>query len=93
MTRLPSLPRIDLTSFDLSKLPSVDLPRVELGDLDDKVVATAKQAAYLTIGLGVATIERLDRARRTATSVAGDAIDSLGAAVSSAVQRVGTRSA
>lgn len=94
MTRLPSFPTIDLTSFDLGQLrglelPKLDLPAVELGDIDDKVVATVKNAAYLTVGVGVAAFERLDRARRTATSVASEAIDSLGTAVSGAVERVG----
>lgn len=94
MSRLPSFPTIDLTSFDLGKLrslelPTFGLPAVEFGDIDEKVVATVKNAAYLTVGVGVAAVERLDRARRTATSVASDAIDSLGTAVSGAVERVG----
>jgi hypothetical protein len=98
MTRFPSFPKIDLTSFDLSKLPSIDLPKfdvpkVDFTELDDKVVATVKNAAYLTVGFGVAALERLDSARRSVNAVASDAVESLTAAVSTTVGRVAKRAA
>lgn len=93
MTRLPSFPTIDLTSFDLSKLRSIDLPTFDLAGLDDKVVDTVKNAAYLTVGLGVAALERLDGARRSANAAASDAVEALTSAVSSTVGRVAKRAA
>jgi hypothetical protein len=84
MTRLPSFPKIDLTSFDLNKLRSIELPKfdlpkfelpfdlpkfdlpfqlpsVDLPKVDDKVIETAKNAAYFTVGLAAAAVERISK--------------------------------
>jgi hypothetical protein len=74
MTRLPSLPTIDVRSLDLT-------------ELDDKVVAALKTAAYLTVGLGVTAFERLDATRRAAGTAATDALESLTGAVAGTVRR------
>lgn len=74
MTRLPSFPKIDLTSFDLNKLrsielpkfdlpkfdlPKFDLPTLDLANVNDKLVETAKNAAYFTVGLAAAAAQRV----------------------------------
>ncbi len=76
MPKLPNLPSsfpaVDLTKLDLSKiempkidLPKVELPRVELPRVDaDKVVAAARDAAYVTIGFGVLAFQQAQVRRR-----------------------------
>jgi hypothetical protein len=87
MTRLPSFPKIDLTSFDLNKLrsielpfdlpkfdlpkfdlpfdlpkfdlPKFDIPVIDIAKMDDRVVETAKNAAYFTVGLAAAAVQRI----------------------------------
>jgi hypothetical protein len=78
MTRLPSFPKFDLTSFDLNKLrsielpfdlpkfdlpkfdlPKFDLPVIDIAKMDDRVVETAKNAAYFTVGLAAAAVQRI----------------------------------
>jgi hypothetical protein len=56
---MPNLPKIDLTKFDLSKLPSPE----QVGDCVRNVV-------YLGVGLVVTTAERVvDTMKTTATKV------------------------
>jgi hypothetical protein len=79
MPKLPSLPRlpagfpaVDLTKLDLSKidLPKFDLPKIDLPNVDlpnvatDKVVAAARDAAYVTIGFGVLAFQQAQVRRR-----------------------------
>jgi hypothetical protein len=77
MPRLPSFPKVDLTSFDLNKLRSIELPKfdlpkfptfdfstfglpvIDIAKVDDKVVETAKNAAYFTVGLAAAAVQRI----------------------------------
>lgn len=74
MIRFPSFPQIDLTSFDLNKirsielpkfdlpkfdLPAFDLPTFDLAKVDDRIVDVAKNAAYLTVGLAAAAVQRI----------------------------------
>lgn len=64
MIRFPSFPQIDLTSFDLNKirsieLPKFDLPTFDLAKVDDRIVDVAKNAAYLSVGLAAAAVQRI----------------------------------
>jgi hypothetical protein len=62
MSRIPSFPKIDLTSFDLNALRSIELPKFELPTFElpkFQVPETAKNAAYLTIGLAAALVQRV----------------------------------
>ena len=69
------LPTIDvdrLTSFDLTKvdlskvdLSKVDLPKVDLPEIDtDRLFGLARDAAYISIGLGVLTVQQTQVRRR-----------------------------
>lgn len=67
--KLPDFPKFDLSKFDLSKfnlskfeLPN--LPEFDLPKLDDNVTAALRDAAYITVGLGVTAVERAAARRR-----------------------------
>ena len=56
---MPDFPKIDLTKFDVSKLPTPE----QVGDC-------ARNAVYLGVGLVVTTVERVvDTVKATATKV------------------------
>jgi hypothetical protein len=61
---MPSFPKIDLTRFELPKLPNVqeiDLPTPE------QIVDCARNAVYMGVGLVVTTAERVvDTVKTTA---------------------------
>ena len=69
MSRFPSFPTLDLTAFDLSKLPrielpklpKIDLPKLDLRKVDDRVIDVVKNAAYLTVGLAVTAAQRVTK--------------------------------
>ena len=54
MAPLPKFPSIDLSGLDATKL----------SELDDKVLAALRDAAYITIGFGVLTVQQVQVRRR-----------------------------
>jgi hypothetical protein len=62
------LPTFDLPKFDLPKfdLPTFDLPTVDLPDAD-RVVAIARDAAYIGIGAAVVAARAAEDRRRAVT--------------------------
>lgn len=59
--RFPSVPSIDLTKFDLSKMATnVRLPTINT----EPVIQFAKDAAYITIGVGVLAFQKTQVRRR-----------------------------
>jgi cob(I)alamin adenosyltransferase len=54
MPKMPTAPAIDLSGLDATKL----------ADLDEKVVAAARDAAYITIGFGVLAAQKAQVRRR-----------------------------
>lgn len=76
--KFPTIPSIDLTSFDVNKivpqqlrnvaLPKIDLPKFVAPQIDaDKVRNTAKEVAYTAIGLGVLGFQKTQVRRRELT--------------------------
>jgi len=69
--KLPDFPKFDLSKFELPKfdlpkfdLSKIDLPKFDLPKLDDNVTAALRDAAYITVGLGVTAVERAAARRR-----------------------------
>lgn len=54
MAKLPDFPSIDFSGLDAGKL----------ADLDDKLVAALRDAAYITIGFGVLAVQQAQVRRR-----------------------------
>jgi hypothetical protein len=79
------LPKVEFPKIDLTKLefpqvdvPQIDLPdfpRIDLGDLDEKVTGLAKDAVYITIGFGVLALQKTQVRRREVVSALGDRLD------------------
>ena len=76
--KFPTIPSIDLTSFDVNKvvpqqlrnisMPKIDLPKFVAPRIDaDKVRTTAKEVAYTAIGLGVLGFQKAQVRRREVT--------------------------
>lgn len=76
--KFPTIPSIDLTSFDVAKvvpqqlrnvtLPKIDLPKIVAPQIDsEKVRNTAKEVAYTAIGLGVLGFQKAQVRRRELT--------------------------
>ena len=59
MATLPNFPTINFSGFDLSGLDAS-----KLAGLDDKLVATVRDAAYVTIGFGVLAFQQAQVRRR-----------------------------
>lgn len=60
------LPKFELPKFDLPKFefPKFDMPTFDLPAVDEKFTAAIRDAAYITVGLGVVAVERADARRR-----------------------------
>lgn len=66
------LPKIDLPKIDLPKvdLPKVQVPKVDVGGVElpevdtDRLVGLARDAAYVSIGLGVLAVQQAQVRRR-----------------------------
>ena len=76
--KFPTIPSIDLTSFDVNKvvpqqlrnitLPKIDMPKFVAPQIDaNKVRTTAKEVAYTAIGLGVLGFQKVQVRRREVT--------------------------
>ena len=65
--KLPTIHQIDLTKFQIPQvsLPSFPLPQIPA----DKVVQTAKDVAYTTIGFGVLAFQKSQVRRRELTEM------------------------
>ncbi len=69
--KFPSFPNIDFSSLDLSKLPK--MPKVELPSVDtDAITTTAKDAFYVTVGLGVLAYQKAQVRRQEMTKAFND---------------------
>lgn len=69
--KFPSLPNIDFTKFDLSKVATkFHLPALNT----EPVVQFAKDAAYVTIGVGVLTFQKTQVRRREITTAVKDSL-------------------
>lgn len=69
--KFPSLPNIDFTKFDLSKVATkFHLPALNT----EPVVQFAKDAAYVTIGIGVLTFQKTQVRRREITTAVKDSL-------------------
>jgi hypothetical protein len=69
MFKLPDFPSIDFSKLDVDALRNVDfskfVPNVDLAAFDgDKLTAAVRDAAYVTIGLGVLAVQQAQVARR-----------------------------
>jgi hypothetical protein len=68
MVKLPEFPSIDFSKLDINALRNVDLSKftADLPAINaDKLVAAIRDAAYITVGLGVTAFEQA-QARRSA---------------------------
>ncbi len=66
-----SLPNIDLTKVDLSKVAT----KFRLNEINtEPVIQFAKDAAYVTIGVGVLTFQKSQVRRREITTAVKDAL-------------------
>ncbi|MDO8361747.1 MAG: hypothetical protein Q7V88_02535 [Actinomycetota bacterium] len=66
MAKLPTFPSLDLSRLDLS--------RIDLGALDDRLVAAARDAAYVTVGFGVLAVQQVQVRRRELVKSLGDRV-------------------
>ncbi len=66
--KFPSFPNIDFSSLDLSKLPKVELPSVDT----DAITTAAKDAFYVTVGLGVLAYQKAQVRRQEMTKAFND---------------------
>ncbi len=76
MFQLPEFPSFDFSALDLDavrnssigrRIAAIDLPTFDLPKIDaDKVTAFVRDAAYLTVGLGVAAVHQVRGLIRTA---------------------------
>jgi hypothetical protein len=60
-TDMPTFPKFDRTKFE-AVLPKIDLPEVELPSAE-KIADCARNAVYVSVGLVVTTVERLQSAQ------------------------------
>jgi hypothetical protein len=68
------MPSTTFPKIDLSKL---ELPKFEMPEIDtDKVVETARDAAYIAVGLGVLAFQRANAVRRDVASDLTDRYES-----------------
>ena len=68
------MPSTTFPKIDLSKL---ELPKFEMPEIDtDKVVETARDAAYIAVGLGVLAFQRANAVRRDVASDLTDRFES-----------------
>ena len=75
MFKLPEFPAIDFSGLDVNalrqssfakRIAAIELPKIDT----EKLTAVVRDAAYLTVGLGVTAVERAQaRRRQLATSV------------------------
>ncbi len=90
MFKLPEFPAVDFTKFDLDalrnfdfakyvpavKFPTGDLPGVEMPNIDvTKLTDAVRDAAYLTVGIGVAAIEQAQARRRELITTISDGFE------------------
>lgn len=69
--KFPSIPNIDLTKFDVSKVAAkFHLPTINT----EPVIQFAKDAAYVTIGVGVLTFQKTQVRRREITTAVKDSM-------------------
>ena len=94
--KFPSVPSIDLTKFDLSKIATnVRLPAINT----EPAIQFAKDAAYITIGVGVLAFQKTQVRRREITTavqasvpkIANEAVAQAETAVSNVMTFVSTR--
>jgi len=94
--KFPTLPNIDLTKFDVSKVATkFRLPTLNA----EPVIQFAKDAAYVTIGVGVLTFQKTQVRRREIMSavkdsmpkISNEAIAQAESAVSKIISFVNTR--
>jgi hypothetical protein len=64
MFKLPEIPSVDFSAFDLNALRDSELAK-RLSKVDtDKIAGTLRDAAYLTVGLGVVAVQRAQEGGR-----------------------------
>lgn len=94
--KFPSVPSIDLTKFDLSKVAaSVHLPAINT----EPAIQFAKDAAYITIGIGMLAFQKTQVRRReiitavqtSLPKIVTEAVAQTETAVSNVMTFVGTR--
>ena len=62
------LSKLDLSKFGLPKMPTPTLPEVDT----DAVISAAKDAAFVTIGLAVLAVQKLQAGRRDVVKAMND---------------------
>lgn len=94
--KFPSVPSIDLTKFDLSKIATnMRLPTINT----EPVVQLAKDAAYITVGVGMLAFQKAQVRRREIAAtvqaslpkIANEAVVQAESAVSNVMTFVNTR--
>ena len=65
MPKFPTFPSLDFSALDARKL----------ADLDDKLVSLARDAAYVSIGFGVLTVQQLQVRRREIAQMLSQRVD------------------
>jgi hypothetical protein len=64
MFTLPTFPSIDFSSLDASKI-AADIRKIDIPGVDaEKLVAGLRDAAFVTIGVGVLAVQQADVRRR-----------------------------
>ena len=64
MFKLPEFPSIDFSALDVNALRESDVAKRLAAFDTDKVTAALRDAAYLTVGLGVAAVQRAQESGR-----------------------------
>lgn len=78
-----TFPKIDFTKLDLSKLDlsKLDMSKLDMSKLDmpgvdsDQVIAALRDAAYITIGFGVLTVQQAQVRRRELVAFLSERLD------------------
>jgi Skp family chaperone for outer membrane proteins len=81
MAQFPNFTSIDFSGLDASKLAG----------LDDKLVAIVRDAAYITIGFGVLTVQQAQVRRRELTKTVAERLDSNKAQMDELIGSLDTR--
>jgi hypothetical protein len=103
MFKLPDFPSVDFSKLDLEALrnidfakyvPTVNFPTVDKAAIDmpnidvAKLTAAVRDAAFLTVGLGVTAVEQAQARRRELVTTITDSLDAAKIHVDTVVDKI-----
>jgi hypothetical protein len=81
MFKLPDFPTINFPTIDLSKFdpsnfdfPSIDFSKLDVNAIRNVKLPNVRDAAYMTVGLGVVAVERAQARREQLTAAVTERI-------------------